>query len=164
MKDFHTNCFLRLNRLHRARRTRASTRTRLERARCIAATCELRFRARRAARVPAAFATPVGKFACTCACVHAALERNDDATQLKLARARQLTLRAADWVVLEGRGPTQSFTPCTSYAIANSYHLPAKWWRANATRRQPALSRKESRLAFSRTRFIKRKTPAEQKS
>jgi len=88
----------------------------------------------RAARAPAAFAASVGKAhteirmcTSTCMCIRCTWTPRC-ATTPRLARvARRLTLRAADWETIEGRESAQSFTPCTFYAVANLYHLPAKW-------------------------------------
>lgn len=101
----------------------------LKQARCTAARCELRFRADEPQKRPLHSLRRWGRrtrkccmCTCMCMCVRCTVQR-----RLRFARALRLTLRAADWAATGGRGPTQSFTPCTSYAVANLYHLPAKW-------------------------------------
>jgi len=129
IQNFDTNHLLKISIVHTIDEPRAIRM--LKQARCTAARCELRFRANGPQEHPLHSLRRWGrrtrKFACARACVYTASVHHDDVQEPRLTRARRLTLRAADWVAIEGREPVQSFTPCTSYAAANLYHLPTKW-------------------------------------
>lgn len=139
----------------------------LERARCTAARCELRFRADEPQESAAAFAASVGKashteiFVCVRVCMCTYVCVCVCARCIRMPRRAEIRAVHTGWFSIgwpPGVGGRSNHSPLALLFLCNRQLVPLadKVVACECNAARPALSRKESQLASGRTRFVKR--------